>query len=317
MVNLGRKRGGVRTSATRLVQKLEDIADDANLSRANKIHELQRKVEELNKRLATLTDLDEQILAATPDDDVEQELNDTDLANSVYRDARDNADSIISTLVKEETDAAIPVPNPNPPPAPPQTRATNRPKITLPRFNGDILQWSAFWQVFDAEIHSDDTTADINKFNYLIGQLEPEVKATVAGLIPSSGNYPTLVQLLEERYGSKPKIIAAYMRALYNLLKPDGTLASLRNFYDNLESYVRDLSALGKDSDAYGDLLVCILLDKFPVDLRKSLARQHDQEEWTLDQLRAAIKSEIRVLEWANHNDVQDQIDGYCSQHVC
>ena len=297
MVNLGRKRGGVRTSATRLVQKLEDIADDANLSRANKIHELQRKVEELNKRLATLTDLDEQILAATPDDDVEQELNDTDLANSVYRDARDNADFIISTLVKEETDAAIPVPNPNPPPAPPQTRATNRPKITLPRFNGDILQWSAFWQVFDAEIHSDDTTADINKFNYLIGQLEPEVKATVAGLIPSSENYPTLVQLLEERYGSKPKIIAAYMRALYNLLKPDGTLASLRNFYDNLESYVRGLSALGKDSDAYGDLLVCILLDKFPVDLRKSLARQHDQEEWTLDQLRAAIKSEIRVLE--------------------
>ena len=76
-------------------------------------------------------------------------------------------------------------------------------------------------------------------------------------------------------------------------------------------------SALLARTDAYGDLLVCILLDKFPVDLRKSLARQHDQEEWTLDQLRAAIKSEIRVLEWANHNDVQDQIDGYCSQHVC
>ena len=43
-------------------------------------------------------------------------------------------------------------------------------------------------------------------------------------------NYVVLVDLLSERYGRKPKVIATYMRALYNTQKPDTNLKSLRNF---------------------------------------------------------------------------------------
>lgn len=57
------------------------------------------------------------------------------------------------------------------------------------------------------------------------------------------------------------------------------------------------LEALGKEPDTYGDLLVCILLDKLPGELRKNLVRQHDQDEWTLEELRKALRSEIRILE--------------------
>jgi hypothetical protein len=176
-------------------------------------------------------------------------------------------------------------------------RATSRPKITLPRLNGEILQWRQFWKAFQAEIHSDVTLANINKFNYLVGQLEPNVLGTVAGLTPSNEYYPVLVNLLTERFGSIPKITAAYMRALYTLSKPEGHLKSLHLFYDYFESYVRGLEALGKAPDTYGDLLVCILLDKLPIEIRKNVARQHDQKEWTLEQLRKALRGEIRVME--------------------
>jgi hypothetical protein len=64
-----------------------------------------------------------------------------------------------------------------------------------------------------------------------------------------------------------------------------------------LESYVRGLEALGKAPDTYGDLLVCILMDKLPIEIRKNVARQHDQDEWTLEQLRKALRGEIRVME--------------------
>ena len=74
-------------------------------------------------------------------------------------------------------------------------------------------------------------------------------------------------------------------------------MRSLRNFYDTLEAYVRGLSALGKESDAYGDLLVCILLDKMTPEIRKNITRQNNQDVWTLDLLRTALKSEIRVIE--------------------
>ena len=73
------------------------------------------------------------------------------------------------------------------------------------------------------------------------------------------------------------------MRALYNLQKPDSSPTQLSQFYDSLEADIRGLEALGKAPVTYGDLLVCILLDRLPIDLRKDMTRQHDQDKWTLD----------------------------------
>ncbi len=92
-------------------------------------------------------------------------------------------------------------------------------------------------------------------------------------------------------------MIAAYMRALYNIQKPEANLKSLRNFYDLVEAYVRGLDSLGKTPDSYGDFLVCILLDKLPADIRKSVVRSHDKDEFSLEELRNVLKAELRVLE--------------------
>ncbi|XP_032781178.1 uncharacterized protein LOC116919308 [Daphnia magna] len=48
---------------------------------------------------------------------------------------------------------------------------------------------------------------------------------------------------------------------------------------------------------SYGDLLVCILLDKLSADLRRNLARQSDAPEWDLDTLRKSLLKEIEILE--------------------
>lgn len=250
---------------------------------------------ELQARAAAIEDLDQQIYNETDADELENEIEATDLVNSVIQDAQHQFQYIIEKL-KRDLQLTNPI---TAPPVPPSvsTRSSIRPKIALPRFGGEILQWQPFWQAFEAEIHQDACLANINKFNDLVSQLEPSVLITVAGLTPSNDNYPVLVKLLTERFGSVPKITAAYMRALYMLPKPESHLKSLRGFYDSLESYVRGLDAFGKPSDSYGDLLVCILLDKLPGDVRKNVARQHDKDEWTLDQLRKALRGEIRVME--------------------
>jgi hypothetical protein len=239
-----------------------------------------------------LEDMDQHIQDLTGEEDVQQEIEATDAENAIIQDAGDLCRYRINTLRRANPDVD------HHPPAPSvSSRATSRPKIALPRFNGDILQWQQFWQAFVAEIESDASLADINKFNYLLGQLDPNVLSSVASLTPSNENYVVLVDLLKERYGRKSKVIAAYMRALCNLQKPDANLKSLRGFYDQVESYVRGLESLGKPPDTYGDLLVCILLDKLPADVRKNIARQHDKDEFTLDQLRNVLKGEIRVME--------------------
>ena len=87
----------------------------------------------------------------------------------------------------------------------PSTRSASRPKLSLPRFNGDILQWQPFWQAFCAEIDTDETLADINKYNYLVGQLDQNVLSTVAGLTPLNENYQVLVDLLRNVTGENRK----------------------------------------------------------------------------------------------------------------
>ena len=63
-----------------------------------------------------------------------------------------------------------------------------------------------------------------------------------------------------------------------------------------MKAYGRGLDSLGKTPDSYGDLLVCILMDKLPSDVRKSVARCHDKDEFSLEELRKAL-SELRVME--------------------
>ena len=286
-------REGVRTNAQRTSDRLNTIFGMDEMYPDQKVHELNSKISDLEKRLALIEEYDEKILSLTDQRDLQREVEDADANNTPFRNQIDLQRFQVNALrrlhdIGEDNLAARPTPS---------TRSTNRPKLSLPRFNGDILQWQPFWQAYEAEIDFDDTLANINKFNYLVGQLDQNVLSTVAGLTPSNENYKVLVDLLKERYGRKPKVVAAYMRALYSIQKPEANLKSLRNFYDVVEAYVRGLDSLGKTPDSYGDLLVCILLDKLPSDIRKSVARLHDKDEFSLEELRKALKAELRVME--------------------
>jgi hypothetical protein len=300
MVDLSRLqalRDGGRVVAARLIQRLEAIFADGDMGQTRKIHELESKLVALKARYDMLEDMDQQIQNAFSEEDVQQEKEATDAENATIQDVGYLCRYRINTLRR-----ANPEIDHHPPALSVPSKATSRPKIALSCFNGDILQWQQFWQAFVAEIESDDSLAGINKFTFLLGQLDPNVLSSVAGLTPYKENYAVLVDLLKERYRRKSKVVAAYMRALYNLQKPEANLKRLRSFYDQIESYVRCLESLEKPPDTYGDLLVCILLDKLPADVRKNVARQHDKDEltldqFTLDQLRNVLKGEIRLME--------------------
>eukprot|EP00795_Rhopilema_esculentum_P007795 gene7795-13650_t len=45
-------------------------------------------------------------------------------------------------------------------------------KLSLPSFDGDITQWTSFWESFSSTIHECSSLADIDKFKYLQQALE-------------------------------------------------------------------------------------------------------------------------------------------------
>ena len=41
------------------------------------------------------------------------------------------------------------------------------PKLSLPRFNGDLMKWPTFWDSYESAIHNNDELTEVDKFNYL------------------------------------------------------------------------------------------------------------------------------------------------------
>ena len=70
------------------------------------------------------------------------------------------------------------------------------------------------------------------------------------------------------------------MQALLDMPPPRNTLANLRNFYGRIESYVRGLEALGQNQETYGSLLVSVILNKLPSEMRRNLTREHRSTNW-------------------------------------
>ncbi|XP_053406494.1 uncharacterized protein LOC128559265 [Mercenaria mercenaria] len=171
------------------------------------------------------------------------------------------------------------------------------PKLSLPTFDGNILQWQSFWDSFSTTVHTNPNLSDVQKFNYLRSQVDGDAARTIEGFALTNSNYVKAVELLQEQYGQAHKIVHAYMQALLQLPSPNNTLSSLRNYYDKLETYIRGLESLNQHQESYGTLLVPVVFDKLPAEIRKSLAREHKGSNLQLNELRKAIYEEINVME--------------------
>ena len=136
---------------------------------------------------------------------------------------------------------------------PQQFAATRLPKLTLPSFFGNPLNWLTFWDSFQAAIHLNPNLSGIQKFNYVKSQLQGDAVQCIDGIPPSDQNYLHAVTLLQDRFRQTHKLVSAHMQAFIEAPNPTISLNSLLKFYDTAESHLRGLSSLGKSKNN-GDL---------------------------------------------------------------
>ena len=170
------------------------------------------------------------------------------------------------------------------------------PKLTLPTFNGEQLQWETFWDSFDAAVNSNTGLSDVQKFDYLRAQVHGDA-ACVIGFPLTNSNYAHSVALLREQFGQTYKLGNAHMEALLNLGKPSNTLPSLQAFHDSIEQHMRALSSLGRSSELYGPLLTSSILSKLPTEIKKHMARERPNSEWTIEEVLTGMLKEIQIFE--------------------
>ena len=171
------------------------------------------------------------------------------------------------------------------------------PKLTLPTFSGDPLDWQSFWDTFAASVHSNTSLSGVQKFQYLRGQLTGAAARCIAGLTATNQHYTHAVELLRQRFGQPHKITSAHMEALIHMAPPSASHRDLRSFFDRVSCHVRGLEAAGRTANSYGDCLVPILLERLPATTKQQLTRDHGTTEWEIGALLAALRKEIEILE--------------------
>ncbi|KAJ8875867.1 hypothetical protein PR048_023770 [Dryococelus australis] len=70
------------------------------------------------------------------------------------------------------------------------------PAIELPKFNGYVMQWQAFYDLFLMLVHNNRRLHEVEKFLYLKSSLQSEASALVSTLPVTNANYEVPRNLL-------------------------------------------------------------------------------------------------------------------------
>ena len=128
--------------------------------------------------------------------------------------------------------------------------------------------------------------------NYLRGYLSGAAKA-IAGLPLCNANFDKAVELLKQWFGRSQTLINSYMNAQTKLPNITNIVKELRNFYDSLENYIRDLKPLGTETSSCGNVLIPIIMRKIPEEIRRIMFRSNPLVDTCLGQLRLSLLNEI------------------------
>ncbi|XP_053407993.1 uncharacterized protein LOC123531067 [Mercenaria mercenaria] len=316
---LRQTRNAQKAVIAHYMQKLETAGENTE----NAI-EFETILQAIEGKYKTLEAINEKILTQTDGEDIESEMLETE-------------DYMLNLQIKIRNFQALMKQSTTPPPPTPEihriddlnrnesSRSTstgteiqfhNLPKLNFPTFSGNILDWQTFWDSFESSVHLNSSLSQVQKFSYLRSLLHEGAAQVIEGFPLTHGNYLKAVDLLQERFGQTHMIVDAYMQALMDLPRPTNNLSSMRTFTDKLESYIRGLESLGQCQESYGSLLVPVIKEKLPAEVRRNITRDHGDSHWQLPTLRAALKKEITIIEAGQPIDTKELYDSTAMFHT-
>ena len=93
-------------------------------------------------------------------------------------------------------------------------------------------------------------------------------------------NYCQAIDLLIRRYANPQALIVAHMKKLVSVprVRNPNSVLNLRRLLDQVKSSVRNLKSLKVEKNSHGQLLVPLLNEKLPNDLRLRVGRKFEND---------------------------------------
>ncbi|KAG1663588.1 THAP domain-containing protein 1 [Nymphon striatum] len=178
-----------------------------------------------------------------------------------------------------------------------QNTSVRLPKLEIPIFDGSILKWKEFWDIFAVTIHQNSRLSDIEKFTYLKSKLTGNVNEVIAGLSLTGANYSAAVTLLCERYGDNNKIIKAHYSQLLDIPPASNNTKKLRNTYDMISNHLRSLEALEQTID--NPMYIHLIQTKLPTNILTQMELLKLDQSWSTKSLCDTLKRILNAREAA------------------
>ena len=283
---LEKARKAARGWATRASKALTALLSDPGSVECEAVKDA---IEQLHKRVDKLDNIQSELELLTATDALDTEIAQAEQFRESVRKPIIQANKLLSKLSMNPNASTLSVDPAS------EVCKVKLPKLEIPKFSGDLTKWTTFWESFEALVHN-SSLPTINKFTYLQSLLEGEARSVIQGLALTAANYEVAIELLEERFGKKERIVFAHIQALLNvtIVPEKGTkTASLWKLQDELLSHIRSLESLGVKGDKYGLFLTPVILSRLPNDIRMEWSRDGEGHESDLDFLLKFLKGEI------------------------
>ncbi|KRY43593.1 hypothetical protein T03_8196, partial [Trichinella britovi] len=254
--NLRKKQAGYKIRLLKWMQEIRQLCTD-NASRSM----VRNALKELEKQFDKVQLLQEELEEGLSLDDLEKEIDEFRTLEQEILEIRSIAEDFIeemtdgkkAEIVKNGSDV---------------NTSVRLPRHELPKFHGDVLEFTAFWEQFEDCIHTRRDISDSAKFSYLRSSLSGSALAAINGLSLTAANYPAAIAILKNRFGRKDVVIQNHIRKLLEVEPCVKTSAeNLQVLHDELNLHVRALGALGKDLNSSRITAAEILMELFKLKL--------------------------------------------------
>ena len=143
------------------------------------------------------------------------------------------------------------------------------PRLELPRFLGDPLEWPRFISLFECLVH-DQPLTDTQRMTYLQRALVGNAKRAIGGMLNHSHLYKAALTELEEQFGNEELVAGAFIKTvLDHPIVAEGDVTQLRSFYNTLHNAVATMKSLGYSHDVASSTYTRAALQKLPDPLKE------------------------------------------------
>lgn len=146
---------------------------------------------------------------------------------------------------------------------------TRLPKINLPKFSGDYIDWVPFQDLFSSLVHNNDSLNKVQKFFYLKSSISGEAANLIKTFSATEANYDSAWQILEARYHNKRMLVGNLISKLFNIPKSDGGFQSIKIILDSTQECLASLSNLGLSTISWDPILIHLIIQKLDLQTRR------------------------------------------------